>query len=202
MDNTSPYEIIAAALTVYFAPTGTAFPAVDEEPSASWTKVGTSGPLNYSDEGVTVEHSQSIELWRALGDSGARKAFRTEEDQKFRLTLVDLTLEQYKLALNNNTITTTAASSGVPGTKKIGLSRGQTLHTVALLVRGPSPYMEDGVAQWEVPITVQTGSPEVVFVRDEPAGLELEWTTLVDPNAASADEYFGRFVAQTAEAES
>ncbi len=34
----------------------------------------------------------------------------------------------------------------------------------ALLVRGASPY-EDGVAQFEVPVVVQTGSPEVVRFR-------------------------------------
>lgn len=118
----------------------------------------------------------------------------------FRLTLVDLTVEQYRHALNFNGIATVVPAVGVAGTKKIGLSRGLSVHTVALLVRGPSPYMDNGVAQWEAPITVQTGSPEPVFQRGEPAGLELEWTSLVDVSAATPDEGFGVFRAQTAAA--
>jgi hypothetical protein len=197
LNNSLPYEIIAAPFTVWFAAVGTAFPLVSAAPSASWAKVGSSGDLNYMEDGVTVQHSQAIELFRALGDSGSRKAFRTEEDLKVMLVLADLTLEQYKHALNSNTITTVAQSVGVAGHKKIGMSRGLSVATVALLVRGPSPYMDDGVLQFEVPRAAQTGNPEVVFRRDQPAGLALEWTALVDPDASSEDERFGRLRAQT-----
>lgn len=195
--NSLPYEIIAAPFTVWYAAVGTTFPLVSAAPSGSWTKVGSSGDLNYLDEGVTVAHSQAMELFRALGDSGSRKAFRTEEDLKISLMLADLTLEQYQLALNANTITTTSQAVGVAGNKKVGLSRGLSVSTVALLVRGPSPYGDDMTLQFEVPRAAQTGNPEVVFRRDQPAALLLEWTALVDPDASSADERFGRLRAQT-----
>jgi len=199
--NTEPLEIIAAPFTVWLAPVGSTFPDIDAEPDAPWVKVGTSGDLNYLDDGVKVAHSQSINFFRALGDCGSRKAFRTEEDLKISLVLADLTLEQYKLALNSNTVTDTPASVGVAGIKSIGLSRGFGLATSALLVRGPSAYMEEGQAQYEVPIAVQTGTPEVVFRKDTPAALALEWTALVDPDASAETERFGRLIVQTADAE-
>jgi hypothetical protein len=154
------------------------------------------------DEGVTVEHAQSMNFFRALGDCGARKVFRTEEDLKIRLTLADLTLEQYSHALNSNTVTEIEAAPGVAGSKSIGLSRGFPVATHALLVRGPSPEMEDGAAQYEVPRAAQTGNPTLVFRKGDPAGLALEWTALVDPEAAEETERFGRLIVQTADATS
>jgi|WetSurMetagenome_2_1015567.scaffolds.fasta_scaffold220713_3 hypothetical protein len=201
MNNAVPYEIIAAPFTAWIAPVGTAFPAVDADPAAPWTKVGSSGPLNYLDDGVTVEHAQTMNFFRALGDCGSRKAFRTEEDLKIRLTLADLTLEQYALALNSNAVSDTPAAVGTPGYRSVGLSRGFTVATVALLVRGPSPYGENFALQYEVPIAAQTGNPQPVYKKDAPAALALEWTALVDPNASDETERFGRILAQDAEAE-
>src|SRR4051812_30811466 len=129
MNNSLPYEIIAAPFDVYFAPVGTAFPLIDVAPAAPWAKVGSSGDLNYFAEGVKVKHSQSIERWRALGDAGSRKAFRTEEDLMISLILADLTLEQYAHALNGNAVAVTAAGVGTAGYKKIGLSRGFSVAT-------------------------------------------------------------------------
>jgi hypothetical protein len=196
--NTVPYEVIAAPYTLWHAPVGTAFPLIDVAPAVAWVKVGTSGNLNYDDgAGVTVEHSQTIVPWRAVGDCGSRKVFRTEEDLKVRLKLVDITLEQYALALNHNTVTTIGKSGSTVGYKKIGLSRGFSVATRALLIRGSvSPYGADWVSQYEIPIAVQTGSPTVIYKKGEPAGLDLEWMSLVDPNASNAAERFGRLIAQ------
>ena len=194
--NTTPYEVIAAPFTVWSAPVATAFPEINAAPAVAWIKVGTSGPLNYEAEGVTVEHKQSMNFWRSLGDSGSRKVFRNEEDLVISLTLVDISLEQYALAINGNDVTTVVAATGEAGYKKIGLSRGLTVHTRALLVRGPSPYGEDYNLQYEVPIAVQTSSPQVVYKRESPAGLKLEWTALVDPSAATPDAVLGRILAQ------
>jgi hypothetical protein len=197
--NSAPFEIIAAPFTLYVAAVATAFPDVDEAPGASWTKVGTSGADNYSEDGVTVQMAQTLETFRALGSTGARKAFRTEEELRISMTLMDLTLEQVKYALNENAITTTAAGSGTPGTKKIGLSRGTEVTRCALLVRGVSPY-GDMAAQFEVPIAVVDGEPELVLVKGEPVGVALEFMALEDVSASSVEERFGRFVAQTAAA--
>jgi hypothetical protein len=200
--STEPYEIVAAPFTLWVAPVGTSFPTIEEAPGGSWTKVGTSGDLNYTEDGVTVEHPQSVEFFRALGSTGPRKAFRTEEELLISLNLADLTLEQYALALNHNTVTTLAPAPGEIGSKKIGLSRGLEVPQRALLVRGAnaSPYGTGWGAQYEVPVAVQIGEPEVVFQKGEPAGLSLQWAALEDPDAASAAERFGRLVAQNAAA--
>lgn len=200
MQNAVPYEVIGAPLEVWFAPVDTAKPDVDTEPIAPWVKVGTSGNLNHFAEGATIEHPQSFNFFRSAGDCGSRKVFRTEEDLKVRLTLADLTLEEYSHALNSNTVTPTAAGVGTPGYKSIGMSRGTSVATVALLLRGPSPEMADGVMQWFIPRACQTGSPAPVFRNGEAAGLALEWTALVDPDAADASEYFGVIEVQTADA--
>lgn len=197
--NTEPFEIIAAPFTVWVAPIGTAFPSIDAAPAGPWTKVGSSGDLNYTDEGVTVSHSQAMEFFRALGDSGSRKVFRTEEDLKIRLVLADVSLEQYAHALNSNAVTTTPAGAGTAGYKKIGMSRGHGVSTVALLVRGPSPYGDDWALQYEVPLAAQSGNPEPVYMKGTPAALALEWTALVDPDAPNEFERFGVIRAQHAD---
>lgn len=200
MLNAVPYEVIGAPFEMYIAPVGTAKPDVDTDPVAPWALVGTSGNLNHFQEGITVEQPQSMNFFRSAGDCGSRKVFRTEEDLKVRLTLADLTLEQYAHALNSNTVSDTPAGVGTPGYKSIGLSRGHTVATNALLLRGPSPEMADGLMQYFIPRACQTGSPAPVFRNGEPAGLALEWTALVDPDAAEASEYFGVVEVQTEDA--
>jgi len=189
-----PYEIIGAPYTLWLAPIGTAFPLIDADPAVDWIKVGTNGDRNYSEDGVTVAHSQSFEQARPAGATGPVKAWRTEEDLMIRLSLWDLTLEQYATALNDATITTTAAGSGTAGFKAIGLSQGQEVALYSMLVRGVSPYGNFN-AQYQVPRCYQSGSPEPVFKKGDPAGLDLEFTALEDM-AASATERFGTLVSQ------
>lgn len=206
--NTQPYEVIAAPFDVYFAPAGTARPDLAINPTAAspvaWTLVGSSGALNYdSDAGVTVAHEQATNPWRSLGDSGSRKIFRSTEDLKISLQLADVTLEQYKHALNSNTVTDTAGVTPLTGNRKIGLSRGFAVATVALLIRGRvSPY-GDGTPEWSmqywVPRAAQTGSPSGTYKKDTPFLLALEWMALVDTNQAS-DERFGVLEVQDADA--
>lgn len=202
MPNTAPLEIIAAPFDVYRAVVGTAFPLVSASPAVAWTKIGSNLSLNYDEDGVSIAHEQDFNEFRALGDAGVRKMFRTKEGLRIKLKLYDLTLEQYKAALNDNTITSTSASTGVPGQKKIGLSRGFTVATMALLIRGNvTPYSSSSSQnmQYEIPIAVQIGSPEVIYKKSDPVGLALEWMALVDTSASSADERFGRLVEQTAD---
>lgn len=192
-----PYEIIAAPFTVWFAPVGEAFPAIDAAPAGNWAMIGTSGDENYTEDGVTVAHSQTIETVRVAGTTGPRKAFRTAEDLMIRLTLFDMTLEHYARAMNGNAVTTTAAGSGTAGFKKIGLRQGLEVTRLALLARGDASAYGDGwKAQYEVPICFQSGSPEPVFRKGQPAGLALEFTALEDSGAASEAERFGRLVFQ------
>ncbi|MFQ5775863.1 MAG: hypothetical protein ACE5GS_15175 [Kiloniellaceae bacterium] len=193
----TPFEIIATPFTLYWAPVAEPFPLIDAAPAGNWSQIGTSGNRNYSDEGVTVAHGQSVELFRPVGSTGPVKASRTEESLIIRVTLWDLLLEQYRLLLNNNVVATTAAASGTAGFKEVPIYQGLSVNTLALLVRGDvSPEGAGWKSQYEVPVCFQSGSPEPVFAKGAPAGLTLEFTALEDPNAATASARFGRLVVQ------
>ena len=196
-----PYEVVFTHdITAYVAPTGEAFPAVNATPAGNWSRIGTSGNLNYVDSGLTVMHQQSFTKWRALGDTGTRKVNRTEESLTIKFTLADITLEQYRYSLNGNSVTTVAAGGGAAGYKKIGLSRGLTVAQYALLVRSKhSAYGDGWNSQYEVPYAFQVGEPELIFQKTQPVGLELVWEAVIDPNAATAVERFGRLVMQHAD---
>jgi hypothetical protein len=192
-----PYEIIGAPLTLWVGPVGTAFPAIGAAPGVGWTKVGTNGDHSYEVGGVTTTHRKTYDKVRTAGASGPVKAFLSEEDLMFGVTMLDLTLEQYQLALNGNTVTTVAPGAGTPGTKKIGLSEdvGRT-REYALLVRGLSPYDEALAMQYCVPRCFQSGAPAPVFRKGGTgAGLALQFEALEDLAAANAQERFGYILA-------
>ena len=193
-----PLEIVAAPFTLFTSPVGTAFPLIDATPAVEWVLVGTSGALNYREDGVTVVHNQTTELIRMLGETGPVKALRTEEMLVIRLILADITLEQYKHALNFNVVTDTPASSGVAGHREIDTRMGLDVTCRALLLRGTgaSPHLAGSNIQYEVPVAVNIAEPEVVYQKGDPAGLDLEFVALVDPNAASASKRFGVLRAQ------
>lgn len=193
-----PFEIIGAPYTLWVAPTGTAFPLIDAAPAGPWAKIGTNGPSNYSDAGVTVAHSQKIAQARPAGSTGPVKAWLDQEDLMISLVLWDLSLEQYQYALNGAAMSTVAPGVGVAGYKKVGLSTGRSLTTYAALLRGISPYGDAYSAQYEVPRCYQSASPKPAFVKGKPAGLDLEFTALEDLTAANPAERFGRLVAQNA----
>lgn len=189
----TPFEIIGAPLTLWLAPVGTAFPLTHVAPAVAWTKVGSNGDRSYEAGGVTTTHAKVYDKVRTAGASGPVKAFLTEEDLMFGVTLLDMTLEQYALALNGNAVTTVAPAAGVPGTKKIGLSEdvGRTKE-YALLARGLSPYNEALVMQFEVPRCFQSGAPAPVFRKGGGgAALALKFEALEDLAAANAQERFG-----------
>ena len=195
-----PYEIIGAPLTLWVAPEGTAFPAINAVPGAGWLQIGTNGSSNYDDGGVDVRHNQTIETATPAGSTAPVKAWRTAEGLMIGVTLWDLTLEQYATALNKATITTTAAGLGTPGTKRFGLTQGLDVASYALIARGVSPYGDGWVAQYEVPRCYPSGNPSPKYAKGKPAGLLMEFMALADLTAASEAERFGRLIAQHAAA--
>lgn len=200
-DNQAPFQIITGPFAVYTAAVGTAFPDVDEAPSSSWTLLGAGGTKDISD-GVTVTLSQTIErdAFRFQGTTGARKAVRTQEDVMIAFTLHDFTAEMVAKAMNDLTVTDTAAGSGTPGTRKISLHRGQEVAQMALLVKGgTSPYGDSWSMQYQVPVCYQNGSPAPVHAKGAPAGLAFEFVALENPSASAGDE-FGHLVVQDATA--
>lgn len=190
--NDAPYEVIASPFEAYLAPVETEFPAIDVVPPNPWSLIGVAGAHNFTDEGVTIEKSQTMQPWRGLRSTGPRKIFRTEEMLRIAFQVADMTLEVAQVALNGNAITTVAPGAD-PGHKWIGLMRGIGVTRYALLLRGPSPYVANLHQQYEIPIVVHDGEPELVYSRNgEPAVYAYEFQALIDPTQATEAEWFGR----------
>ena len=178
----SDLNIVTGPLSLYFAAVGTAFPLIDDDPPTDFTLIGTSGAKNYMEVGVSIAMNQSTEAFRGLGSTTALKVFRTEEDLVISIQMADLTLAEVRRALNENAVTNTSASSGIPGKDEINLNRGVDVNTIALLVRGigKSAQFEAGNLQFEFNKVYEAASPELIFLKGEPAGVSLEFHALED----------------------
>lgn len=184
----SPFEIIAGPARVYLAATGTAFPLVNATPGAGWTDMGM------TEGGVTVRHTQNIEVLTTDQYTAGVKGIRTEEGVEVTFSLAETTLERYKWAMNNVTVNTTV---GPPATKDIQLYRGVDVARHSCLVRGQSAYGNFN-SQYQIPVVIQTDEPEVAFVKDDKTVLNCTFTALIDLTAAQDADRFGRLVMQTA----
>lgn len=200
--NDDPREIISAPLEAWLADVATAFPLPDADPSADWTLIGTNGAHNYGDSGVTIEAPQTMQLYRGLKSPAPIKAFRTEEGLHISFEIADMTLEGWKAALNGNSVTTVAAGAAA-GYKSIQLYRGLSVTQYALLLRGPSPYLGDAAAQFQIPKVVFDGSPKPVATRDgKPMMLAYSFQALADLSQDSEGDWFGSLLAVNAVATS
>jgi hypothetical protein len=103
------------------------------------------------------------------------RGIRTNEGVEVEFALAEMTLERYKWALNNVSVTTVA---GPPAVKEIVLYRGVEVSRHACLVRGPSPYM-DAWMQYQILVVIQTEEPEVAFVKDDKSVLACVFTSLI-----------------------
>jgi hypothetical protein len=195
---TEPFNIIVSPFDVWFAPTGTAFPEVNAAPAAGWTKFGQNGNDEYSEDGVVVTHEQTVDFHYFLGDSAPRKATRSREGLRVEFTVHDMSLEMYGIVMNQEV----TDEVGPPAAASIPLYRGLDVSLYSFLIRGPSPYMAEGdltgKMQYEIPVAAIDGEPEITYNKTEPAGLLVSLFCLVDPEAATNAEKFGRLVAQTA----
>lgn len=191
-------EIIAAPLTIWLAPVGTAFPLPNAAPGAGWVLLGTNGARNLGTGGVKVSHRKDIaSALPPAGQTASPVVMIESEDLRVSFELIDLTLEQYAFVMAGNALAFTPRLPGVPGTTEIGLSIGsRNLPEFALLARGPSAYVEGLIAQYQLARAVEVGSPQITYQRGQPSGLALEFKALPDPAATSEATRFGRLVAQ------
>jgi hypothetical protein len=68
MANFAPYNILMSTATVYTAPVGTAMPDVNvATPAGPWAVLGTSGQLDYDDDGVTLTTNQTFGFFTGAG---------------------------------------------------------------------------------------------------------------------------------------
>ena len=194
----NPVEIVVAPIDVYIAPVGEAFPDVDETPAGNWVLIGTNGKESYAESGVMVDHPQTIDPTRVLGATAPVKFTRSSEDLMVGFTLFDLKPIEYARLLNENAVTSTAAASGTPGHDDVNIYRGLDVAQRALLLRIIASAL--GLtfeSQYEFPIMVQDGSPQLVYVKNAPVGLQFQFKGVMDL-AAAAGEELGKLVVQDA----
>lgn len=188
MANQQPYEITAGPVEVYIAPVGESMPAIGTEPpGGNWTLIGTIGDDETSEEGVSIQHTESLEVFRGLGSTAPMKVFRTAEDLIIGFSLADLTLEEYARKLNFNTVATDTDD------KTLDMYKGDVVLYRALLIRGEDkgPYGASYNIQWEIPRVYASGDAEIVWVKGSPAMLAIQFTAAADLNASADSDRFG-----------
>jgi len=190
MPNVAPYDRLVGPLTVYVAPDGETEPSVDTAPAGNWEVMGP------TDGGQTFAYQGSIEYLRDDDHTGAVKGVRPEDDIVVTTTVVGLTLEN--LAQIFHDVANVVTDAGPPATKRIPMKRDYNPPSYAMLLRGEahSPY-GDFPAQIYFPRGYFDGEPEISFVKDEGAGVEIEFHVIADDSQAAGDE-FGWMTAQTA----
>jgi hypothetical protein len=189
-----PYEVLASPFEAYWAPVGTAFPAINASPPGPWALIGTSGNANHSEEGITVTSEQTYEDIMVSGHNMPAKKLRLTESLVVSFTVYDMTLEVVRLAFNTNAV---AAAAGPPAIKTLQLERGTIINALALLLRGPSPYLETVNMQYQLPRVVHTGGVPISHRRTGAAGVVLEFSLFADATVTAGQRY-GQIVAGTA----
>ncbi len=182
--NAFPYEVIGSPMDFYIAPAGEARPALASAPAGNWVQLGLRGKYSFSEEGIGVNSPAAYNYFRSYGSAAPTKAFRSEEDVMFQVSLADLTLESLANAFNQ--LAEDVIESGYKRT--LNLSRGLSVLTAAILARGPSPYMDGGTAQFWVPNACNVSSPEIKVRRDNATIYAMEWRAVFYSLATTGEE--------------
>jgi len=187
----APYEVLAGPFTVYVAATGTAFPLTNAAPSGSWTKLGTTGDMNYDDNGVTIELQPTYSEFTPAGSTSPTKVWRTVEMLKVSFNIVDMTAAQFAKVLG----TTQVDTAGPPATSEVPLLLGEAVSLFALLARKTSggPSGDALASQFQVPIVYNAGQPQIVGKKGDPMKLAVDFKALRDAALG-----FGKWIYQTA----
>jgi hypothetical protein len=176
---------MGAPHAVYIAAVGSARPALTvATPLSPWVVVGERGERSYSEVGVRVNSPAAYNYFRGNASAAPLKAFRTEEDVEIMITLADMTLESLALAFNKQA----ADVDEVGITRTLGLSRGLGVSGFALLVRGPSPYMDDGIAQFWIPNVMNVSSIELGLQRTNATTYPLTFRAIWYDDATAGEE--------------
>lgn len=170
----APEEVVAAPLTIWLAPVGTAFPDIDEAPAVDWEKLGIEGDLNYDEAGVTVSHAETVNDFKSAGSTMPQKRFRVGEDFLIKLNLVDISPATYAKVMNDAAITTVAAASGTAGMKKFSLFRGDQVASFAVLGRGKSSVDNDLNMDFVFSKAFVSVNGDAVFNKGVPVMLPVE----------------------------
>tara|TARA_Y100000310_G_scaffold303025_1_gene340961 strand:+ start:357 stop:944 length:588 start_codon:yes stop_codon:yes gene_type:complete len=190
-----PREIVVGPLLIYVAAAVEAEDDVDTTPSGNWSQLGTSGTENYTEDGITVTHSQTVRESRAVGATGPLKANRQEENLTIAFALMDMNLDELTRLLNNTSMSTDSS----PDIKWLGMRRGADITVLSMIAKGAgmSPYGAYPI-QLYVPRLYQSGDLSPVFSKGEDVAYAATFSALEYQSASTDEERFGRWVVQNA----
>ncbi len=129
-------KLLAGRVHLWTAAEGTAAPAPAQAPGGAWSKLGDS---QYTNDGVRMTMSETIEETMTLKSTLPQDADRTEESYRIAVDIYDATIDTLGLLLGK-TVTTRNPGSGSIGTKRVDLHRGFRVKKYALLLQGNAPY--------------------------------------------------------------
>ena len=176
----APFEMVSGPIQVWTAAEATAAPELSAAPPAAWTLLGTNGQRSMSEDGVTVEFSETIEAQRSLGSTAIQKLFRTEEEVMITVALLDVSAETFAIAMSGLAITISAAATSKAGFRAVDLLRGFDVLNLAFLARGFSPYADAMSAQFWIPKGYASFSGGLQYQKGEAAMIELEIMAIED----------------------
>lgn len=185
----APFEIIIGPANVWVATVGTTFPELTAIPGAAWTSLGR------TEGGVAVTFGQTIKEITVDQAMMPVKLIRTMASMKVEFQLAEITMEHLAKALGL-TVVDTAPGAGTIGTRSLTLAFSGTITRYAMLVRGPSPYM-DANADFRLPNVAQDGEIKLAYVKDDKSVAPTSWNVMEDPDNAGE---FGTFIVQDAAA--
>ena len=190
-----PREIVVGPLTIYLAAAVEAEDDIDGTPTGNWGALGASGDRNYTEDGITVTHSQTTRETRVAGATGAVKVNRTEEALMIALTLLDMSLAQLTKLFNN----TTKSTDTTPNIDFLGVRRGPDVTLFSLIAKGLGMSPSGALPiQLYVPRCYQSADAMTpVFGKNGEAGFLAEFSALEHASAGTAEQRFGRWVVQT-----
>lgn len=190
MSGSEPFDQIVGPAQIYLATVGASIPAVNATPDSNWFLLGP------TDGEQTVQHGGSLEFFNDNDHQGPVKATRPEEMKVFSFSVVGLTLEDYARVIN--AVADLVNAAGPPATRTMGLKRGFIPTEYAMLFKGAShsPY-GDFPAMYVVPRGVFDGEPEPGYAKDGRAALDVDFTSLEDPDTATEANKLGYLIAQT-----
>lgn len=196
VESFAPYDIIAGPADVWIAGLDEVFPLVSAdvtEGANDWYYLG------YTDGGVQITHNQDQTELMVDQVTVPVKRMRTTEALTVEFSIASIDMTKYAKVMDDATVTTAAQVAGPPiepGTEAFYFYRGTQITMQKMLIRAPSP-LGPGIMQYEIPRVVQTGEPQITYVRDNKAVLACQFVAMADLSLP-AEQRFGRVVAQKA----
>lgn len=169
----TPFAQLVGPTKIYVAAYGTAEPAVNTTPGASWTELGaTTGDQTINKEGAATKFYDN-------DHSGPVTSVTPQEDATVGFTLVNMTHE--KLALILSAIGNITTSAGPPAISRLPIKGGFNNTRYALLVKGEadSPY-GNYPGQWYFPLGSFEKTFETTRGKENRAELPCEFYVLED----------------------